>query len=138
MTDTRTRQERLGFILQQADNPQHRGSLPQPTIEALGGGGECGETIRLYLNVDADLRIVEASFEADGTTIGRAAASLTVETILGKTLPQVLALDPAEIVDRLGRDIVGDRLRAATVTLDTAKTAARNYLSKKAYPLTTE
>jgi nitrogen fixation protein NifU and related proteins len=135
MTTTPSRQERLGFILQHADNPTHRGPLPEATIVAGGGGGECGESIKLYLKVDDEQRITAASFEAEGTTIGRAAASLTVETILGMTLPEVLTLQPEVIVDTFGRDIVGDRLRAATVTLDTAKTAARNYLTKIAYPL---
>lgn len=138
MANNTSRQERLGLILQHADNPQHRGPLPEADIVAGGGGGECGETIKLYLKLDDKQRITEASFEADGTTIGRAAAALTVEMITGKTLPEVLVLEPAVIVETFGRDIVGDRLRSATVTLDTAKSAARAYLSKIAYPLSTE
>jgi nitrogen fixation NifU-like protein len=128
MSETLTRQERLGFILQHADSPTNRGPLPDADIVAGGGGGECGEVITLYLKMDADQRIVSASFEAEGTTIGRAAASYTVEAIIGKTLQEVLVLEPGLIVDTFGRDIVGDRLRSATVTLDTAKSAARKYL----------
>lgn len=123
-----TRQERIGFILQHAQAPQHSGPLPDASITVTGGGGECGESIKLYFRVDDEKRIAAASFEADGTTIGRAAASLTTEAVIGKTLDEVLKIDPNEIVDTLGRDIVGDRIRSATVTLDTAKAAARKYL----------
>lgn len=123
-----TRQERIGFILQHAQAPQHSGPLPDPSIVVTGGGGECGESIKLYFRVNEERRIVEASFEADGTTIGRAAASLTTDSVIGKTLDEVLKIDQNEIVDSLGRDIVGDRIRSATVTLDTAKAAARKYL----------
>jgi nitrogen fixation protein NifU and related proteins len=122
-----TRQERIGFILKHAESPQHHGPMPDPSITVKGGGGECGESITLYFRVD-ETRVVDASFEAEGTTIGRAAASLTTETVIGKTLQEVLEISPDEIVNTLGRDIVGDRLRSATVTLDTAKTAARRYL----------
>jgi nitrogen fixation NifU-like protein len=125
-----TRQEQLGFILKHAEAPQHYGPLPDPSITVRGGGGECGESITLYLSVDED-RIADASFEAEGTTIGRAAASVTTETIIGKTLDEVLQINPNEIVDTLGREIVGDRLRAATITLDTAKAAARKYLGRE-------
>lgn len=137
MSETPTRQERIGFILQQAENPTHRGQIADADIVANGGGGECGEVITLYLKMDAEQRIVSASFEAEGTTIGRAAAAYTVESIIGKTLQEVLVLEPGLIVDTFGRDIVGDRLRSATVTLDTAKSAARKYLSQNSYPLET-
>lgn len=123
-----SRQERLGFILRHADNSAHRGPLADANIVLGGGGGECAENITIYLKVDDATRIQAASFEADGTTLGRAAASFTVETITGKTLSEVIELPAEVIVDTFGRDIVGDRLRAATVTLETAKLAARKYL----------
>ena len=124
-----SRQDRIGLIFQHAQAPRRYGPLPTASIAMHGGGGECGESIKLYFQVDDANRIVDASFEAEGTTIGRAAASLTTEAVIGKTLDEVLAIDPSSIMDLLGRDIVGDRTRSATVTLDTAKAAARKYLS---------
>jgi nitrogen fixation NifU-like protein len=126
-----SRQERLSFILQHADNPRHRGRMADADIVLGGGGGECAENITVYMKVDVGARITAASFEAEGTTLGRAAASFTVETITGRTLAEVIDLPAEVIVDTFGRDIVGDRLRAATVTLDTAKMAARTYLRKQ-------
>lgn len=128
MQSNLSRQERLGFILQHADNPKHQGPLPEANIVFGGGGGECAESIKVYLQVDGQQRITQAAFEADGTTIGRAAASFTVETIIGKTLKEVLDIQPEVILDTFGRDIVGERVRSATVTLDTIKVATRKYL----------
>lgn len=131
MQSNLSRQERLGFILQHADNSPHRGSVPNADIVFGGGGGECAESVMVYLQLDGEQRITQATFEADGTTLGRAAASFTIETVIGKTLKEVLDLEPEVIVNTFGSDIVGERVRSTTVTLDTIKVATRKYLATR-------
>lgn len=123
------RQQRLDFILSHADNSRYRGRLPDANLILPGGRGECGESVTLYLRVDGDRRIAAATFEAEGTTLGRAAASITTGTLLGKTLAEVIEMPHDSIVDALGHDLAADRFGAVTVALDTAKAAARKYLA---------
>jgi NifU-like protein involved in Fe-S cluster formation len=130
MQSNLSRQERPGFILQHADNSKYQGVLPEADIVFGGGGGERAESIKVYLQLDGAQRIAQAAFEADGTTLGRAAASFTIENIIGKTLTEVLDLSPELILDTFGRDIAGERVRSATVTLDTIKVATRKYLNR--------
>ena len=94
-----------------------------------GGGGECGDSLRVYVRRDRD-RISQATFEADGTTIGRATASLTTGVVIGKTLSEVQEMTHDEIVETLGREVVGDRIRSATLPLDTVKAAVHKLLTQ--------
>jgi hypothetical protein len=57
------------------------------------------------------------------------AASIVVERVLdgGLSMDEVLELDYEELIDSLGRDIIGNRTRHATLGLSTIKAAIRQY-----------
>jgi nitrogen fixation NifU-like protein len=124
MTD---RQEFIDFILDHYENPRHHGALPNPDLVMRGGNPGCGDIVTLYLKLGLDERIVDVSFEGQGCTISQAAASIMTEKVLGQTLADVAALNHELVVDEMGREVVENRLRCATLALNTVKAAARKY-----------
>lgn len=127
-----TRQDYIEFILDHYNNPHHKGKLQDPDLLVNGGNPGCGDVVTLYVKVDENDRITDATFDGQGCTISMAASSLLMDMIIGKTIAEVEAMDYSEIIEQLGREVVEARLRCATLAIDTLKAAAREYPSHKA------
>lgn len=127
-----TRQDYIEYILDHYNNPHHKGKLDEPDILVNGGNPGCGDIVTLYVKLDQDDRIVDASFDGQGCTISMAASSVLMDHIIGKTIAEVDAMDYNELIEELGREVVQSRIRCATLALDTIKAGAREYPSHKA------
>ncbi len=119
------RQAQIDFILDHYENPRHYGPIEDATIVQKGGNPGCGDLVTFYLKVDGEGQIQEISFEGDGCTISQAASSMVTEMLTGKTLADVEATSSEALLDLLGREIAGTRLKCATLGLNTAKEAVR-------------
>ncbi|HZY42682.1 MAG TPA: iron-sulfur cluster assembly scaffold protein [Anaerolineae bacterium] len=118
-----TRQEQMELILDHYENPRHKRPLENAEAMVEGGNPGCGDVVKVYVRID-DGRIV-ASFEGEGCTISQASASYLMDEINGKTKDEALAIDHAELMDGLGKEIVQQRTRCATLSLDTFRAALR-------------
>ena len=98
-----------------------------PDAEAIveGGNPGCGDIVTIYLKVDPDTGRAEVTFEGTGCTISQASASYLAEEATGKTIEEVLAIDYNDLMDALGKEIVEQRTRCATLSLDTLRAAIR-------------
>ena len=119
------RQAQIDFILDHYESPRHYGPLTDASIVQKGGNPGCGDVVTFYLKVDGDGRIAAVSFEGEGCTISQAACSIVTEMFTGKTLGDVEATPSDAILDILGREIAGTRLKCATLGLNTTKEAVR-------------
>ena len=129
MTD---RQEFIDFILDHYQNPRHHGALDQPDIVMKGGNPGCGDLVTMYVRLGQGERIEDVSFEGAGCTISQAAASIVTDKVLGKTLEEVGELGAEIVVDEMGREVVANRLRCATLALNTLKAAEKKYRAGQA------
>lgn len=121
------RQEQLELILDHYEHPRNRGPLASADVVMKGGNPGCGDIVTLYVRLDGDERISEITFEGEGCTISQAAASMLTEMAVGKSLAEVEQMNAADFVEALGREIVINRLRCATLALNTLKAAERKY-----------
>ena len=118
-----TRQEQMEFILDHYENPRHKGPLADAEAVVEGGNPGCGDIVKVYLKVN-DGHLV-ATFEGEGCTISQASASYLMAEANGKTLEEVLAIDHETLMESLGKEIVQQRTRCATLSLDTLRAAIR-------------
>ena len=119
------RQAQIDFILDHYENPRHRGTLADASATAQGVNPGCGDVVTIYLKTDGAGRISALTFEGEGCTISQAGASIVAEMLSGKTLADVEATSPDVILDLLGREIAGTRLKCAVLGLNTLKEAVR-------------
>jgi nitrogen fixation NifU-like protein len=119
-----TRQEQMDQILDHYENPRHKHPMTDAEAMVEGGNPGCGDIVKVYLKVDGSGHIV-ASFEGEGCTISQASASFLMDEINGKTIEEALAIDHTELMDNLGKEIVQQRTRCATLSLDTFRAAVR-------------
>ncbi|MDZ7643861.1 MAG: SUF system NifU family Fe-S cluster assembly protein [Woeseiaceae bacterium] len=91
-------------ILDHARSPRHFGPLPGATHSARGVNPLCGDKLRMYLLVDDDGRIADATFEGSGCAISVASASLLTETVIGMTTGEAQAYFAALVARLSGRN----------------------------------
>lgn len=122
------RQTRVAMLVDHAKRPRHYGPLEDADARMPGGNPGCGDVVTIHLKADPESdRIQEVSFEGSGCTISQAAASILAERINKRraTFDEVRALSYEDMINVLGRDIVGSRPRCATLALGTLKAAVQ-------------
>jgi nitrogen fixation NifU-like protein len=119
------RQEQIEFLLDHVDNPRHKAPMQgEGVVMVEGGNPGCGDVVRIYVQVN-DAGQVAVSFEGEGCTISQASASYLAEFANGKTLDELARIDHNDLIDALGREVVTQRARCATLSLDTLRAALR-------------
>jgi len=119
------RQEQIEFLLDHYENPRRKEALPDAEAVVEGGNPGCGDIVTIYLKVDPETGRAAVTFEGTGCTISQASASYLAEEATGKTIEEVLAIDYNDLMDALGKEIVEQRTRCATLSLDTLRAAIR-------------
>lgn len=76
-------------ILDHSRHPRHFGAMPSHTHMAEGHNPLCGDRVRIFLEVGADDRIQDVSFEGRGCAISVASASLMTELLKGRSVAEV-------------------------------------------------
>ena len=119
------RQEQIEFLLDHFENPRHKTPMDGDGVVMVEGGNPgCGDIVRIYLKVNGDGKAA-VTFEGEGCTISQASASYLAELANGKTMDELSQIDHNDLIDALGREIVTQRTRCATLSLDTLRAAIR-------------
>jgi len=121
------RQDYIEIILDHYEHPRNKHRMEDASVQLGGGNPGCGDLITVYLKIDEDERIQEASFEGEGCTISQAGGSIIAELVEGMTLDELKALGKETMVEEMGDDVVKSRVRCATLALGTAQAAADLY-----------
>lgn len=125
------RQDYIEIILDHYENPRHKHRMEDASVQLGGGNPGCGDLITVYLNINDEGRIEDASFEGEGCTISQAGGSIITELIEGMTLDEVKALGKETMIEEIGEDAVTSRVRCATLALGTAQAAVDSYVRAK-------
>ncbi|HET7479524.1 MAG TPA: iron-sulfur cluster assembly scaffold protein [Rubrobacteraceae bacterium] len=123
------RKSRIELLVDHVRDPRHQGVLDDADVIMPGGSPECGGSVVVYLKGDGNGGIEALSWTGQGDTISMGASSIIMERVLAEEmdLDQVLALDYDELIEGLGRDVIGSRTRNATLGLSTLKNAIHKY-----------
>ena len=108
-------------IIEHYKNPAYRGTLDPHDLSFEDSNPLCGDHIRIDLRVDEKEVITEARFDGHGCAISQASADLLLESIVGKTLNEVKALDKDHILELLGIELGPVRLKCALLSLKVLK-----------------
>jgi nitrogen fixation NifU-like protein len=74
------------IILDHSRHPRHFGALASANHVAEGHNPLCGDRVKVYLQVDANDRIADVSFEGRGCAISVASASLMADMLKGRSI----------------------------------------------------
>lgn len=109
------------IIIDRYKNPLYRGVLEPHDISFEDDNPLCGDHIRIDLRLGENERVSEATFDGHGCAISQASADLLVESIRGKTLDEVKALNKEDLLEMLGLELGPVRLKCALLSLKVLK-----------------
>ncbi|HEX4204050.1 MAG TPA: iron-sulfur cluster assembly scaffold protein [Ktedonobacteraceae bacterium] len=121
------RQEAIDFLLDHYENPRNRGELEHPDVKRTGGNPGCADMITMEAHFDQDGKIDAVSWDGEGCTISRAAASYVTEIVEGMTPEEIEAMSFEDLIEQLGRELVMTRPTCATLALGTLKRGVHEF-----------
>jgi nitrogen fixation NifU-like protein len=121
------RQEAIEFLVDHYENPRNYGTLEAPDVNLSGGNPGCADVITMYARFDENGKLGNVSWEGEGCTISRAAASYVTELVEGMTPDEIEQLSFEDLIDQLGRELVMTRPTCATLALGTLKKGVHEY-----------
>lgn len=110
------------YILEHYRRPHNFGVLDAPTASYEGSNPLCGDRITMMLGIRNGV-VSEVAFTGRGCAISQASASLLTDEIKGKSVSEVSALQPADLLDLLGIEISPARLKCAMLSHETLRHA---------------
>ena len=119
-------------VLEHYEKPRNVGSLDSGSNRVgtgLVGAPECGDVMKLQIQVDDDNKIIDAKFKTFGCGSAIASSSLATEWIRGKTVDEAMTLDNTQIVEELSLPPV--KIHCSVLAEDAIKSAIADYKSKQ-------
>jgi nitrogen fixation NifU-like protein len=119
-------------VIDHYSNPRNVGTLDkskQDVGTGLVGAPECGDVMRLQIEVDAETNIIkEAKFKTFGCGSAIASSSLATEWLKGKTIEEAMSIDNMDIVEELALPPV--KIHCSVLAEDAIKAAINDYRVK--------
>ena len=120
-------------VLNHYERPSNVGSLDSGSNSVgtgLVGAPECGDVMKLQIEVGDDNKIVDAKFKTFGCGSAIAASSLATEWIKDKTIDEASLIQNTEIVEELSLPPV--KIHCSVLAEDAIKAAIKDYKEKNA------
>jgi nitrogen fixation NifU-like protein len=122
-------------VIDHYSNPRNVGTLDKSKANVgtgLVGAPECGDVMRLQIEVDDNQVITDAKFKTFGCGSAIASSSLATEWLKGKSIDAALAIDNMEIVEELALPPV--KIHCSVLAEDAIKAAINDYRVKNGLP----
>ena len=119
-------------VLEHYERPHNVGSLDSGSNRVgtgLVGAPECGDVMKLQIQVDDDEKIIDAKFKTFGCGSAIAASSLATEWIKDRTIDDAMNLNNTEIVEELSLPPV--KIHCSVLAEDAIKAAIKDYRQKQ-------
>ena len=118
-------------VLEHYEKPHNVGSLDSGSTRVgtgLVGAPECGDVMKLQIQVDDNNKIIDAKFKTFGCGSAIAASSLATEWIKNKSIDEASMINNTEIVEELSLPPV--KIHCSVLAEDAIKAAIKDYREK--------
>ena len=119
-------------VLEHYEKPHNVGSLDSRSKSVgtgLVGAPECGDVMKLQIEVDKNEKIIDAKFKTFGCGSAIASSSLATEWVKGKSLDEAHTIQNTDIVEELSLPPV--KIHCSVLAEDAIKRAIDDYRSKQ-------
>ncbi len=112
-------------VMDHFQNPRNAGDMDSPDGVGTVGNPECGDVMRLYIEVQDDI-ITDVRFKTFGCGAAIASSSYATEMIKGKTIEEALQYTREDISDGLG-GLPAKKMHCSNLAVDALKAAVEDY-----------
>ena len=119
-------------VLSHYERPNNVGSLDAGSNNVgtgLVGAPECGDVMKLQIEVDENQNIVDAKFKTFGCGSAIAASSLATEWVKDKKIDEAMEIENTKIVEELSLPPV--KIHCSVLAEDAIKAAIKDYKAKQ-------
>ncbi|OQR80100.1 iron-sulfur cluster assembly enzyme ISCU [Tropilaelaps mercedesae] len=119
-------------VIDHYENPRNVGTLDKTSGRVgtgLVGAPECGDVMRLQIEVDDNGKIINAKFKTFGCGSAIASSSLATEWVKGKTIDEALRIKNTDIAKELALPPI--KLHCSMLAEDALKAALSDYRLKQ-------
>ena len=119
-------------VMEHYEKPHNVGSLDSGSTRVgtgLVGAPECGDVMKLQIEVDKNEKIIDAKFKTFGCGSAIASSSLATEWVKGKSLDEAHTIQNTDIVEELSLPPV--KIHCSVLAEDAIKRAIDDYRSKQ-------
>jgi len=110
-------------------NPKNVGEMKDANAIGQVGNAACGDIMKLYLKINKNEIIEDASFQTFGCAAAIVSSSVATEMIKGKTIEEALKLENQEILDYLG-GLPTHKIHCSILAKEAIHSAIDNYRKK--------
>ncbi|WP_256013816.1 Fe-S cluster assembly scaffold IscU [Desertivirga xinjiangensis] len=118
-------------VIDHYTNPRNVGTLDKSSTKVgtgLVGAPECGDVMRLQIEVNEENVITDAKFKTFGCGSAIASSSLATEWLKGKSIDEAMSIDNMDIVEELALPPV--KIHCSVLAEDAIKAAINDYRIK--------
>ncbi len=118
-------------VLEHYEKPRNVGSLDSGSNRVgtgLVGAPECGDVMKLQIEVDENEKIVDAKFKTFGCGSAIASSSLATEWVKDKSIDEAMSIQNTVIVEELSLPPV--KIHCSVLAEDAIKAAIKDYRAK--------
>ena len=118
-------------VIEHYERPRNIGSMDsgdKSVGTALVGAPECGDVMKLQIEVDKNENIIDAKFKTFGCGSAIASSSLATEWVKGRTLDEAGTVQNTDIVEELSLPPV--KIHCSVLAEDAIKGAIHDYRTK--------
>ncbi len=119
-------------VVDHYQNPRNVGSMDRSAQDigtGIVGAPECGDVMKLQIQVDDENRIVDAKFKTFGCGSAIASSSLATEWVKGRTLDEALQIRNTDIVRELALPPV--KIHCSVLAEDAVRAAITDVKKKR-------
>ena len=119
-------------VLEHYEEPKNIGSMDTGSNRVgtgLVGAPECGDVMKLQIEVDENENIIDAKFKTFGCGSAIASSSLATEWVKGKSIDSAYSIQNVDIVEELSLPPV--KIHCSVLAEDAIKGAIDDYRNKQ-------
>lgn len=88
-------------VMDHFSNPRNMGTIDDPSGVGTVGNAQCGDIMRVYLDIDDNDIIQDVKFKTFGCAAAVATSSMATELVKGKTIQEALKITNAAVCEAL-------------------------------------
>ena len=111
-------------------NPRNSGRLKNPDVSSGEYNPSCGDSICVDCKIKDDI-VEQVGFVGKGCVISQAAASMLMESCVGKSIEKILELKKEDVLSLIKIKLGPNRLRCALLGLQALQDGLKKYQKDK-------
>jgi nitrogen fixation NifU-like protein len=121
--------EYTDIVMENFTNPKNVGELENANGIGQVGSPTCGDIMKIFLKINDNGIIEDASFKTFGCGAAIATSSMATDMVIGKTIEEASQLKNSDVVEALG-GLPTEKIHCSVLAAEAIQAAIDNYKSK--------